>query len=395
MINLWHQNTPRNFWLLKPDPPKGAWFQAYQGAFPALELNHQVDDIDTATYHILGEGQYGSGHWKISPTKMLYYTLKPILPYSLRYALRRKYKQFFQSDFQLGWPIEDRYVRFQFEIVRQLLITLDHPSISFRHFWPEGYRYAFVLTHDIETDEGQAYVRKVADMEERFGFRSSFNFVPEYYELDIVLMQELRERGFEIGVHGLKHDGKLYNSKHIFMERSGHINRYLKEFNAVGFRSPLTMRNPEWMQALEIEYDLSFFDTDPYEPMPGGCMSIWPFIIGKFVELPYTLAQDCTLAIVLGETTPRFWLQKVDFVEQNCGMALLNAHPDYLLNPKIFKIYAEFLARMKERNNYWHALPREVARWWRKRIGQQEGEDVSTFKMATISIDNGQITITC
>ena len=32
------------------------------------------------------------------------------------------------------------------------------------------------------------------------------------------------------------------------------------------------------MQALEIEYDLSFFDTDPCEPIPGGTMSIWPFL---------------------------------------------------------------------------------------------------------------------
>ena len=79
------------------------------------------------------------------------------------------------------------------------------------------------------------------------------------------------------------------------------------------------MRNPEWMQALEIEYDLSFFDADPYEPMPGGTMSIWPFILGRFVELPYTLIQDHTLTAVLGETTPRLWLEKVDFIERYRG----------------------------------------------------------------------------
>ena len=118
------------------------------------------------------------------------------------------------------------------------------------------------------------------------------------------------------------------------MRRAKRINAHLKELDAVGFRSPLTMRNPEWMQALEIEYDLSFFDTDPYEPMPGGTMSIWPFILGHFVELPYTLMQDYTLTAVLGETTPRLWLQKVDFIERYHGMALVNTHPDYLLNPR-------------------------------------------------------------
>lgn len=33
-------------------------------------------------------------------------------------------------------------------------------------------------------------------------------------------------------------------------------------------------RHPLWMQSLDIEYDLSFFDTDPYEPMAGGSMSM-------------------------------------------------------------------------------------------------------------------------
>jgi hypothetical protein len=43
---------------------------------------------------------------------------------------------------------------------------------------------------------------------------------------------------------------------------------------------------PEWLQALDIPYDLPFFDTDPYEPMPGGTKSICPFTLGWFVELP-------------------------------------------------------------------------------------------------------------
>jgi hypothetical protein len=121
------------------------------------------------------------------------------------------------------------------------------------------------------------------------------------------------------------------------------------------------------MQALNIEYDASFFDTDPYEPMPGGTMSIWPFFIGRFVELPYTLAQDHTLMVILGEQTPRLWIEKVNFIEQYHGMVLLNTHPDYLCQPGHESLYREFLQEMKARNGYWHALPRDVARWWRAR----------------------------
>jgi hypothetical protein len=227
----------------------------------------------------------------------------------------------------------------------------------------------------------------VADLEESSGFRSSFNFVPERYPLDLVLIEDLRGRGFEIGVHGLRHDGKLFSSRSEFMRRAERINGYLQELDAVGFRSPLTMRNPEWMQALQIEYDLSFFDTDPYEPMPGGTMSIWPFILGRFVELPYTLAQDCTLTVVLGETTPRLWLQKVDFIERYCGMVLVNTHPDYLSDPLTWKIYSDFLQAMRRRGGYWHALPRDVARWWRARTDDRGDAMDSRLVWAEVELD--------
>jgi peptidoglycan/xylan/chitin deacetylase (PgdA/CDA1 family) len=215
-------------------------------------------------------------------------------------------------------------------------------------------------------------VLDLADLDAKYGFRSSFNFVPERYAIDRRLLDELRGRGFEIGIHGLKHDGKLFSSFAEFMRRAQRINRYLREFDAVGFRAPLTHRNPDWMQALEIDYDLSFFDTDPYEPVPGGTMSLWPFMIGRFVELPYTLVQDSTLTRVLGETSPRLWLEKVDVIDAYCGMALLNAHPDYLVDGTTARVYEAFLAAMRERADHWHALPHQVARWWRERAHPEE-----------------------
>jgi peptidoglycan/xylan/chitin deacetylase (PgdA/CDA1 family) len=245
-------------------------------------------------------------------------------------------------------------------------------------------------------------VRALTDLEEALGFRSSFNFVPERYPLDRALMQDLRERGFEIGVHGLKHDGKLFSSKQRFEERAGRINDYLQEFGAVGFRAPLTHRNPEWMQALNIDYDLSFFDTDPYEPIPGGAMSIWPFMIGHFVELPYTLVQDCTLFNVLGQanalSSPRLvdiWLKKVDFLEQYCGMALLNAHPDYLYVDDNLEIYKAFLQAMLARGGYWLALPHQVSNWWRERtgVGTTLWVAPTRIKMGVATLNNGSLVV--
>jgi hypothetical protein len=107
-------------------------------------------------------------------------------------------------------------------------------------------------------------------------------------------------------------------------------------------------------------------------------MSLWPFFCGRFVELPCTLAQDHTLLVVQGQRTPRLWLDKVVFIARCGGMALLNAHPDYLRDPRYGEVYESFLRRMAEwkagqQPPYWHALPREVARWWRARAAGADG----------------------
>jgi hypothetical protein len=393
ITNLWNSNTPERFWLCQPAVSQDHWEAAIREAAPLLGLPVQPEDTETLLALVLGEGQFGPDHWRLGPSQCLYYVLKPALPRPLVHSLRRLYRPVAKRDSRLGWPIEPRYALFQWEVMRRLLIATGEHSLSFVHFWPEGHRFAFVLTHDIETADGQAYVRTVADLDDSFGFRSSFNFVSERYPINYDLLDELRDRGFEVGVHGLKHDGRLFSSHAEFMRRTEHINHHLEEFGAVGFRAPLTHRQPEWMQALDIEYDLTFFDTDPYEPIPGGTMSIWPYFLGRFVELPYTLAQDCTLTIVLGETTPWLWLQKVDFIEQYHGMALVNAHPDYFKHDTTRKVYADFLQAMKERAGYWHALPREVARWWRGRASGLCDGDVQGAVLGRVVLEGNRIAL--
>src|ERR1700681_123186 len=367
---LYQANIPSRFWrVTAPEPTAAQWDAAVREA--ATELPEAVraggDDVLTILYHTLGEGQFGPDHCRLSPSKRLYYAIKPVLPRPLTRRLRQAYGRTTRASLPVRWPIETRYARFQWDVVRGLLRLARSRELRFIQFWPQGRTFAFVLTHDVETADGQAYVRAVADLDAAYGFRSSFNFVPERYPLDYQLIDDLRARGFEIGVHGLKHDGKLFTSQGAFLRKAERINRALKRLNAVGFRAELTHRHPEWMQALEIEYDTSFFDTDAYEPISGGTMSLWPFILGRFVELPYTLAQDYTVTEVLQETTPRLWLEKVEVLRTYSGMALLNTHPDYLRSPHTWRVYETFLAAMRESSDYWHALPREVARWWRAR----------------------------
>ena len=50
------------------------------------------------------------------------------------------------------------------------------------------------------------------------------------------LRDELTSNGFEVGVHDLHHDGKLYRNRASFADKATRINRYLEEWEAAGFR---------------------------------------------------------------------------------------------------------------------------------------------------------------
>lgn len=365
--NLWMANSPQKFWLCNPDPPAEIWNLAIQNAIPVLGFPAEIKNIEDVLEYALGEARFGKNRYKIGVFRRIYYLLKPYLPRSVIIRMRQKYNFLLNGGSAMDWPIESRYVKFQREILRLVLLLSEKEEIAFRYFWPNGKRYAFVLTHDIESAEGQRLAPVLADMEEALGFYSMFNFVPEEYPLDWGLVRDLRERGFEIGVHGLKHDSKMFDTYTRFAQRSVLINQYLQEFQAHGFRTPLMIRNPDWMQLLDMEYDLSFFDTDPYEPMPGGVMSIWPFTTGRFIELPYTLPQDCTLYEVMHETSPQIWFEKIEFIKKYHGMALVNVHPDYSGKGRVREIYQTFLSVMSTRAGYWHALPQEVVTWWKTR----------------------------
>ncbi len=223
--NLWTDNHPRNFWQCIPDVPDRVWQVALINALPILELADLPSDSDTLLSLILGEARFGPRHWTLSFAKRMYYHLKPVLPRALTRVLRQLYNSSDNSSADIPWPIEPRYVKFLWATMAQLLGIVSQHELCIRPFWPDGFQYALVLTHDIESNEGQKFVRAVADLEESLGFRSSFNFVPEGYPLDMDLIDELRQRGFEIGVHGLTHDGKLFNSRAKFERNAEKISQ--------------------------------------------------------------------------------------------------------------------------------------------------------------------------
>ncbi len=288
--------------------------------------------------------------------KAYYNFVRPMLPVSLRRRLQArlrskiKAKEFF---------IDDRLVK---------IVFADRGNMqTLKQIYPNGHSSAIVLTHDVESKSGFSFIPKVMEIEKKYNFKSSWNIVPYQYPIDQGIIRLIQESGHEIGIHGYSHDGRMYLSKQIFDERVPMINKALDQYGAVGFRSPMVHRNLVWLQELDIEYDCSCFDYDPYQPFPGGTGSIWPFVAGKFVELPYTLPQDHTLFYVLKEKNVVLWKKKTDWILEHHGMVLTLTHPDYLMARNHLRLYEELLQYLLSKKNAWHCLPREMAAWWKKK----------------------------
>jgi len=300
--------------------------------------------------------------------KKIFYILKPLIPRRLQLFLRRKLIQSKLPLYKDVWPI---------------LKGSEKKPENWKG-WPDGKQFAVVLTHDVEHKRGYDRILQLMEVEKELGFVSSFNFVPERdYKVEKELLDTLNQNGFEYGVHGLYHDGKLFSSEEEFLKRAVKINGYLKEWGAVGFRAPAMHHNLDWIGALDIEYDLSTFDTDPFEPQPDGVGTIFPFRVpskrhkkGGYWELPYTLPQDFTPFVLMREKTIKIWEEKTDWIAQNGGMVLVNVHPDYIdftgrdkhpeeFSVEIFKDFLEWI-KIKYSASYWHGLPSELAAFLNK-----------------------------
>lgn len=298
-----------------------------------------------------------------------YYSVKPFVPRSVRWALRRSRAERIRERCSDVWPINEAAGQVPPEW----------------NGWPDGKRFAFVLTHDVESKNGLDKVRNLADLELEYGVRSSFNFIPEGgYPVPDDLRKWLTGHGFEVGVHDLYHDGKLYSSRTAFKTKALQINRYLGNWGATGFRSGFMLRQLDWLHDLDIDYDASTFDTDPFEPQSDGCRTIFPFFVPKpnrqngegYIELPYTLPQDSTLYLLLRERSAEIWLRKLDWIAERGGLALINIHPDYMDFKKTdfsslrypASLVEELLGYVSNRykGEFWNPLPKELAAWYRQ-----------------------------
>jgi hypothetical protein len=314
----------------------------------------------------LARTSYGAARVAKTVARRAYYRLRPLLPRRSQLALRRRFTRIQQRAAFPGWPGEPALhdLREWFLALLQEVTGRPLPQLA---WWPRDARWAVVLTHDVERAAGYAIVDDLADVERQRGLRSAWYFVPERdYRVDDALVGRLRADGFEICVHGLRHDGRDLQPG-VFEKRIGAMRDYAERWGATGFRAPSTQRSREVIARLGFDHDSSYSDVARFEPQGGGSCSLLPFFVGDVVELPITLPMDHTLFELLGRRDEGVWIEKAAFVREREGMALLLTHPDYLLGADTRAVYDAFLAHVVADPTAWHALPGEVSAWWRRR----------------------------
>jgi hypothetical protein len=295
----------------------------------------------------------------------IYYQIKPLIPRHMQLIIRRLIVALKIKKYSNIWPIDS---------------SAGKKPVWFKE-WPNGKKFVLLITHDVEHAAGLDQLAKLLAIDKKFNIRSSVGLVPERYRINPSVISGLKESGHELYVHDLNHDGKLFSSYETFHARAAQINHYLKKWNVRGFRAGAMHHNLDWISELDIDYDMSTFDTDPFEPMPEGMGTIFPFVASStvtnrsYVEIPYTLPQDLLTLIIQPLQSIDTWIKKLDWVVENNGIACVNVHPDYIVYENEarskykyhYSLYNDFLAYITEHYSdvMWNTSASEIAEFVR------------------------------
>jgi len=329
-----------------------------------------IENLRCEVYaHAANEGPAAAGPKGLS--RRVYYSVRPLLPVSIRAVLQRIYLRDWNNISFPNWPVDVTVEDLLEKLLFLSMTAAQLDKVPFIWFWPDGAPSAAILTHDIESSAGRNFCGSLMDIDESFGFRSSFQVVPEErYDVSPSFLADIRSRGNNINIQDLNHDGYLFDNLIEFSSRVKRINQYGRKFGAKGFRSAVLYRNLNWYDRLEFDYDMSVPNVGHLEPQRGGCCTVFPYFIGHILELPVTTTQDYSLFHILREYSLDLWKAQTGIVEAKHGLLSFITHPDYLRESRAQKTYCALLAFLRQRSQErgtWVTTADEVNEWWRQR----------------------------
>jgi peptidoglycan/xylan/chitin deacetylase (PgdA/CDA1 family) len=255
--------------------------------------------------------------------------------------------------------------------IDDLADKLDSSTQEKREFWQKD--FGVIMTHDVDTREGYDFgLSKFVEIEREEDMVSTFNLVPNSfeYQLDPDFVTSLLDDGFDIGMHGLHHDGKFAflpeEEQRTRIMSAAHRARELG-IPSVGYRAPWLHRTKQMIRFLTeagFDWDSSFPDTDDSTIgyASTGSRTIFPFYplykVGQVwkqspvLEIPVSMPQDWTLLYyykLSEESILRVWKKKMEYIGKQGGLAAFIVHPDQedFGHPKYHKAYRALLKTIK------------------------------------------------
>jgi hypothetical protein len=301
----------------------------------------------------------------------LYYLLRPFMGIGVRKHLQKvRFSGWDKIQFP-RWPVDWTVDTLMESAMTLLLKAQGQSRIPFIWFWPDKASSCGMMTHDVEGQAGLDFCDELMDIDDSHAIKSAFQLIPEgREEAWRRTAARMRQRGFEVNLHDLNHDGLLFADKEEFLRRAKRINQYAREFGCDGFRSGVMYREQGWFGAFDFSYDMSVPNAAQLEPQRGGCCTVMPYFVGDILELPLTTVQDYTLFHILNDYSIALWKEQIRLISQRHGLVSIITHPDYVVGRREREVYVDLLrhlADLRDRDGLWLALPGEINSWWRNR----------------------------
>jgi hypothetical protein len=308
--------------------------------------------------------------WKRS-LRNAYYFLRPLMHVNVRKHVQRARLNGWRTLPFPRWPVDTTVE----DLCEQLLLlsikSKGVDKVPFVWFWPDGAQTCVAMTHDIETERGKAFCDELLSIDDSFGIKASIQVVPEgRYKVSAAFIQSVRDRGFEVNIQDLNHDGHLFRNREEFLRRAQKINGYGRTYEAKGFRAAVLYRNLEWYDALDFSFDMSVPNVAHLDPQRGGCCTVMPYFVGDMLEIPLTTTQDYMLFHLLNDYSLDLWKAQTELIVEKNGLVSFIVHPDYVIEKKAQGIYRgllSFLQQLGGEKRIWFAVPGEIDQWWRAR----------------------------
>src|SRR6185437_12091146 len=114
------------------------------------------------------------GRLSNSLVRQVYYLLRPYFSVAFRRHLQRIHLRNWRDIPFPAWPVDCTADRLHGRLLSLAMKANGIETLPFIWFWPEGHSSCAIVTHDVEEARGRDLCSGLMDVDESFGFHSSF-----------------------------------------------------------------------------------------------------------------------------------------------------------------------------------------------------------------------------